>query len=309
MKRFRSLFAVGFLILVCCLAYDYFDRSPLANFPRAGAVLSSRQIDSKLKKAEQKLEKTPNDLRALVDKGVYCYFKGPDHIADALNAFNSAWQLGALDMRIFYFSGILYENLSLFEEAQRQYERFLRHEPSDREIQLRLARLLFRMGKWDEAIDAYQELASDNPKDVTALVNCGLAYGKRLEELKRDKKKANEQEPGDLQVYVQEGIRCLESASRLQADLPEGIYLALAKLYQENGNFEKVISACQSEIQKSTGAAESLQILGNAYEKLNQQDKALETYVRLSELSPRNNAVQSKIRSLKRQINKKNPKS
>lgn len=305
MKRSRRFLTPFFLVFLLLLSVYYYAQNIRIFFPRAGTLIPEKKLNSKLKRIEQKLEKNPGDLKALVDKGVVCFFKGPSSMADALNALNTAWQFGALDKRIFYYSGILYENLSLFEESQRQYERFLRHEPDDREIQMRLARLLFRMEKWDEAVNVYQELIGKNPNDVTALINCGLAYAKRLDELKTGKKKLEEKEKEEMLICVQEGVHYLESASKIQKELPEGIYLTLAKLYQENGNFEKAVSACQYEIKKSTNAAEPLLILGNAYEKLNQQENALETYNQLSGLLPRNNTVQSKIRSLKKQLKKK----
>lgn len=244
-------------------------------------------------------------MKSLVDKGVIYFMKGPAFISDSLNAFNAAWQSGALDKRIFYYSGILYENLSLFEEAQRQYERFLRHERGDREIRLRLARLFFREGKWDDAISSYQEIAGENQKDVTALINCGLAYAKKFDAMIQEKKKVADKENEEISACIQEGIYYLESASKIQTDLPEGVYLALAKLYWKKEDFEKTVSACNAELKISTNTIEPLQILGNVYEKLNQKENALETYTTLSEKMPQNNSYKSKIKILKKQLQKK----
>lgn len=297
---------LAILIAIPVVVYFYNQKDPHSFFPRSGnSKLSEKQLDSRLKTIEDELVKNPNNLKLLVDRGTIYFLKGPDHYSDALNNLNAAWQAGALDKRIFYYSGILYENLSMFEEAEKQYERFLRHEPEDREIRLRLARLLFRTGKWEESISAYQRFLEKDPKDVMALINCGLAYEKRMETFQTGKKRLSEKEQQDKKSYTEQGIRYLESAVQLEPNLPEGVYLTLAKLYLEKQDLDKSADACKKELEKSPDSIETLQLLAQINEKMNLKEQALEIYAKLSEKLPQNRLYRSKVNALKRQLKRR----
>lgn len=287
-------------MLVSLVYLDYQDRQLF--FPRAGKNPGSeKSLIRRLKKAEEYLSNHPGDLKSLADRGVIYYHMGPEHYADSLNSFNSAWRAGAFDRRIFYFSGILYEDLSLFEEAKKQYERFLKHEPGDREVHLRLSRLLFRMEQWDESIESYKALVGKNGKDVTSLTNLGLAHQKRSEIILK-KKKISEEEKALVQADVIQAVDYFERASKIEPSLPEEIYLTLAKLYFYKEDWKNAALVCESEFQKDPGQKEILKILSLSYEKMNQKDKALEICTKWLEIEPQNSALKQKIRSLKSQL-------
>ena len=297
----RKLAALALVVLAVGAFYVRSQKNDLF-FPRlTDRPPSPQSLESRLKRADARLAKNPNDLESVVDRGVIYFHMGPEHYADALNAFNAAWQAGVFDHRIFYYSGILYENLSFFDEAQRQYERFLRHEPGDREIRLRLARLLFRMGKWDDAVARYQEFLQENDKDVTAMVNCGLAYEKKIELAKASKTKLSAEDKSKLENERDQAIAYLENAAKLQTDLPEGVYGALAKLQAEAGNWSGAAVSCEAELRKTPDQPEFLELLAQADEKTNQPQKALEAYGRLAQKKP-TAALNRKIRTLKKQL-------
>lgn len=275
-------------------------------FPRLGEdPPKTRALESKLKKTDERLALNPNDLQALVDRGVAYFFMGRDHHADALNAFNAAWQAGALDRRIFYYSGVVYEDLTLYEEAQRQYERFLRHEPQDRQIKMRLARLLFKMGKWEDSLARYQDYIQENEKDATSILNCGLAYYKKIEMDLQANKKPTPQDNEAVRTDAGKALEYLEKAARIAPQLPEGIHLSMAKLYNLRQDWERAALSAEAELAVSTAAAAPLKILANASEQLNRPDKALDAYSKLSQLEPRNPAWNRKTRSLKKLLAKK----
>lgn len=297
----RKLAALTLAALVAGGIY-YRTRKNEVFFPRlTDKPPSPQSLEGRLKRADERLAKDPDDLQTVVDRGVVYFEMGPDHYADALNAFNAAWQAGVFDERIFYYSGILYENLSFFDEAQRQYERFLRHEPDDREIRLRLARLLFRMGKWDDAVARYQEFLQENDKDVTALINCGLAEQKKIELASGPKVRLSADDRAKLESERDQAISYLENAAKLQPDLPAGVYGALAKLQAAQGNWPGAAASCEAELRKSPDDAEILAILAQADEKTNQPQKALEAYGRLAQKKP-TAALNRKIRALKKQL-------
>lgn len=310
-------FLLALLLIVLLLSLtDKFSNDDFF-FPRLGERSPSQEsLPARLKKSEERFAQNPDDLKALVDRGVIYFLMGTEHTADALNAFNAAWRAGAFDKRIFYYSGILYENLSLFTESEKQYERFLKHEPGDREIRLRLARLLFRMGKWDDSISHYQKFIRENPNDTTALINLGLSYQKRYElksqqkaspqqsqSSRKTKSKATEEKPKEV-PDINAAINYLEQAKSLQPNLPEGIYASLAKLYLEKGDWEKSVAACESELKMNPNQTEALKLLTAAYENANQKEKALEIYLKLLEKDPQNKSFKQKVKALKSQLKK-----
>jgi tetratricopeptide (TPR) repeat protein len=298
----RNFVLLALLIVAGAVFYARTNRSAPSFFPRVSdSAPSAKTLESKLKRAEARISKNPDDLEAVVDRGVAYYHMGPEHYADALNSFNAAWQAGAFDHRIFYYSGILYENMSFFDEAQRQYERFLHHEPGDREIRLRLARLLFRMGKWDDAVARYQEFLQENDKDVTALINCGLALQKKIELSAAPGRRPTPEEQSKIDGDRTQAIAYLENAAKLQPDLPEGVYGTLARLQSAANQWPGAVSSFEAELKKSPDQPELLDLLGQAYEKNNQADKALDAYNRLAQKKPTANLTR-KIKALKKQL-------
>ena len=198
--------------------------------------------------------------------------------------------------------------MSLFNEAQKQYERFLNHEPNDYEIKMRLARLLFRMNLWEESVQKYKELLQTTPQDATSLINCGLAIQNQYDTLKKDKKT----NPADLKNLRQDGISYFEKAIQTQAEMPKGLYLGLAKFYLDSENFDPALAAAEKEwsVEKelplNAQNSEVLLTVAMAHEKLDHKEKALDFYMQLLKINPAaGNKIQSKIRILKKQLNVK----
>lgn len=270
-RKRRTLFAV--LALLSASVYLY-TRSREPFFPRLSATgISPRKLENILKRTDDALEKNPADISALVDRGVAHFHMGPEYYDESHDELSEAWRNGAFDERIFYYLGILYENLSVFEEAEKQYRRFLNHEPEDHEIRLRLARLEFRLGNWEEAIEQYQKLARENPKDVTSVINLGLAYQSRYktESAKKGKDRKSNGEIGEL---LNQAVSNLESARALSPELSKGIYLALADAYASSGAWDKAVLAAEAEISKYPGETDkdAYGILAQAYKKLNRKE-------------------------------------
>jgi len=96
----------------------------------------------------------------------------------------------------------------------------------------------------------------------------------------------------------------LESASQIQAVLPQGVYGSLAQLYFEDGNWEKAVSACQSELKNTPATKEILKILAVSHEKLNQKEQALKVWNQLQAKDPQNAFLNRKIKQLKSQLKK-----
>jgi len=308
LKRTYRAAALGLLISLCAFVI-FRSRKPF--FPRlSDAPISESKLNNILLRSESALEKNPLDSTALVDRGVANFHMGmsnPDYYDDAFNSLTEARTRGAFDTRIFYYLGVLYENISVFDESEKQYRRFLNHHPKDREIRLRLARLDYRMGKWEESIDQYKLLLEENPEDVTTLINLGLANRLRYKseyKLNKRRKKKKRVSKDVLIKYLDEGIDYLERAQMLNPQSAEGVYLSLSRMYIAKKEWEKAVSSAQSEITQYPGEndvdAYTMQVI--AYRNLKKDVELLETYQKWIKLEPGNKRIKRKIKKLKKRL-------
>ena len=99
-----STFLVGLLVLAFLL-------------PRQRKKKTVQNLDSEIAAAQRDLKTNPQDLKALALLGT-CYFKkGPDFYPQGVNALEEARSLGSLDPDIFYYLGIMYQNLGFYPFA------------------------------------------------------------------------------------------------------------------------------------------------------------------------------------------------
>ena len=132
------------------------------------------QLITKIAGAQDRLRANPQDISALVELGTLLFEKGPDSFVESISALEEARDLGALDPRIFYCLGIMYQEEGLFPFALTEYKRFLRHYPEDKEVRMLAAKLYYRLGMIPEALGEYERLKFLDPKDPIVEENMGL---------------------------------------------------------------------------------------------------------------------------------------
>ena len=140
-----------------------------ADFPAPPALTG--QISA----AQERLKANPQDISALVELGTLQFEKGKDSYIEAIDALEEARDLGALDPRIFYCLGIMYQEEGLYPFALTEYKRFLRHYPEDKEVRMLAAKLYYRMGLFPEAVGEYERLKFQDPGDPLIEENLGLS--------------------------------------------------------------------------------------------------------------------------------------
>ncbi|MBI4423302.1 MAG: tetratricopeptide repeat protein [Elusimicrobia bacterium] len=179
-----ALGAVGLLALLG--AWWLAARAPARGaFPRSASELTAATLDGRLTAALERLQSDPDDLQGLVEAGTLNFLKGADHYRAAINQLETARRLGALDGRIFFYLGVMYQAEGLVPFAIAEYERFVRNFPDDREARLLLAKLLFQTGRYEDAAVHYQSMrAPRGPTDPVIEENLGLSLLalKRLDE-------------------------------------------------------------------------------------------------------------------------------
>ena len=139
------------------------------------------QLNAQISTAQDRLKANPQDISALVELGTLQFEKGKDSYVEAISDLEEARDLGALDPRIFYCLGIMYQEEGLYPFALTEYQRFLRHYPEDKEIRLLAAKLYYRMGLFPEAVGEYERLKFSSPSDPLVEENLGLSlWGAKL---------------------------------------------------------------------------------------------------------------------------------
>lgn len=101
----------------------------------------------------------------------------------AQNAFAALTQEGAFKFQSAYFIGVGHVKLKAFDKAIEQFNAITKMQPRDakeKEIRelayLSLGRVLFETGRFDEAIDKYQEISSESDSFPDSLYELAWAY-------------------------------------------------------------------------------------------------------------------------------------
>src|SRR4029079_9664924 len=123
------------------------------------------QLNSQISTAQDRLKANPQDISALVELGTLLFEKGKDSYVDAINDLEEALDLGALDPRIFYCLGIMYQEEGLYPFALTDYKDVMHHAPEDKEVRMLTAKLYYRMGLFNEAVGEYERLKFSDPSD------------------------------------------------------------------------------------------------------------------------------------------------
>ncbi len=139
------------------------------------------RLEEAIGESMQRLKENPQDIGALVELGMLQFQKGKEFYPDAINALEEARDLGALDSRVFYCLGLMYQEAGLPGFAVDEYRRYLRNHPDDKEIRMLLAKLLYQQGRYQEAVSEYERLKFHFPKDSLIEENLGLSlWGAKL---------------------------------------------------------------------------------------------------------------------------------
>ncbi|UPT72958.1 MAG: tetratricopeptide repeat protein [Elusimicrobiota bacterium] len=133
------------------------------------------QVATQIAAAQERLKADPEDIAALVELGTLKFEKGKEAYVEAIGDLEEARDLGALDPRVFYCLGIMYQETGLYPFALTEYKRFLRHYPEDKEVRMLTAKLYYRMGLFPEAVGQYERLKFSDPSDPLIEENLGLS--------------------------------------------------------------------------------------------------------------------------------------
>lgn len=254
--------------------------------PRRADVPPAK-IEARVAAAQEQLKENPQDLAALVELGTLLFQKGKDSYVDAMNALEEARELGALDPRIFYCLGVMYQEEGLLPFALSEYKRFLRHYPEDKEVRLLSAKLFYRMGLFPEAVGEYERLKYAHPDDPIVEENLGLSLR-----------------------AAKQGERARASFTQLREHGGEFARRAeyyLAELALEDGKFETAAGHF-ARLEPAKGLPQGLEegkvhaSMGMTLQKLNRLDEAKAAWEAALKAVPGDAKAQAALRELNRRI-------
>lgn len=246
------------------------------------------KLDAALAAAQQKLRENPQDIAALVEMGMLQFQKGRDYFPDAINALEEARDLGALDSRVFYCLGLMYQEAGLPAFAVDEYRRYLRNHSEDKEIRMLLAKLLYQQGRYPEAVSEYERLKFHFPKDSLIEENLGLSlWGAKLTERALESFAA-------LRAYGDDPLRRAE------------FYMGQIALEQMrvNGALEHLLRSLPPPGRELPGLAPEriYSALALVYQKLNQPEEARRSWEEVLRRSPADAKASAALKDLNRRF-------
>ncbi|MDD5686797.1 MAG: tetratricopeptide repeat protein [Elusimicrobia bacterium] len=255
MKKVLSyfLYVLIILILAVYLSRVYSNRND--EFIKSTAqYLPAEKLNKIILTTRTKIEENPEDIFSYIENGIANYQKGKEFYSEAINQLQKAQKLGAVDIRVPFYLGIMYDELSLTDKAFSCYEKFLRNRSKDVYIRMRYGNLYFRLNRYDSASEQYEIAAALEPKNQIAIINLALTYKAR-------------------DMY-DESIEKFKLASSLKAPLSPEILMKIAELYFVKKDFTNAGIYYKKVLEKKPDSAAALLELGETYLGLNQKEEA-----------------------------------
>ena len=206
--------------------------------------------------------------------------------------------------------GIIYLNKRLFDYAKDEFKIALNLAPNDFEILFEFGNFLYSISKNQEADRYYGEALEVEPKNVLALTFMGLnkLVLNELDEAHKYIMKAVEYEPNHEYVQFcvgrilfargeyEDAKRYLVRAVEQNPDIETQNTLALT--YFELGEYEHALNILKNIDSKRPKSISVMMEIAKCYEKLGQNDNALEYLDKVVEIFPDNEDAHEMIRKL-----------
>jgi Tfp pilus assembly protein PilF len=173
------------LFIVLAALYIVMARGNVAlpDFPRSSPdLIRSASAERRLAELASTLEAAPEDIKALEEAGRLKFQLGQQHYIAAIADLERARELGLADARSFYYLGVMYQSVGLYDFAAQEYRKFLSNFPDDAEVRMLLAKLYYAAEDFPGAVREYETLQRAGGKDPVLLENLALARWKNKQD-------------------------------------------------------------------------------------------------------------------------------
>ncbi|HEX4748423.1 MAG TPA: tetratricopeptide repeat protein [Bryobacteraceae bacterium] len=177
-----------------------------------------------------------------------------------------------------------YEQMKEYSLAADALKKAIALDPTHLEWNGQLAQYEALAGRYDEALQTYQELAEANPQDATAYLGMAQIYieQQKFADAHKMLDKAKEIEPDNVEAKYNE-VQLLEQEGRTSEAI-----VALNALLESTAR--RTYDAAQRDVR-----ARMLEKLGALYEKDGQYDKAVDTFQEMATVDPEKGARASAL--------------
>ncbi|MGB9720993.1 MAG: tetratricopeptide repeat protein [bacterium] len=233
-----------------------------------------------LEEAQQAIEEAIEINPDFIELWVYAGFIALDKrdYPSARYYFTEAAYRNADMAQIYYLLGAISEMDSAFVDAYYYYKKTIKINPSSISGLAALANLCDRLGKKDEAFRTFEKIIQIDSTDANALNYVGYTYAEKAESL-------------DYALDLIERALSIE---------PNNGYIIDSRgwVYYQQGDYESAFI----DLRKANELVEDaviLEHLGDVYVKLNEIERAIETYKKVLNLDPKNKKVKAKLSNLR----------
>jgi tetratricopeptide (TPR) repeat protein len=244
------------------------------------------------------LEIDPNNTETLVNQAqAYFYLGKPDKAIAILNK--------ALSIKSDYLPAL--RGVAKFSRATKKYldsmkayEKILKLQPNNLQALSGIADLYHQMGYYWQAIDSFNKILEKYPNFVPARIGIGMAYQKLalFEKAKESYLEALSKEPQNKvpQVYLkqiklpnEDKVEQIKALEKMIIEDPgsSDLYLALISLYDSIGSRNRFLGSVYRLLAIDPNNIEGIRILAMYYENAGKYPDAVQYYLRLADLSPK----------------------
>lgn len=216
--------------------------------------LSEGEARSEVNSTKSHLGSNPEDFNAWSRLAIAYFNVGPDAYAEGLNALNKARSLGATSETLFYYAGVMYDQLGIVDYAVSELEKFNRHFPDHYETQVRLGNLYVRQKAFDKAEALYAKVMDRHPKDPTLLFNMAMVHREKAQ--------------------YDQALLVLEELEKVSGKLPEGGEFQRGEVLRLKGDDDSAITRYKMELEKFPRFLPALQALESLARKRNAWSEA-----------------------------------
>lgn len=291
-KDKTRLIAIGIFIIISVMISGCYGKmyNTIGDFKQeeSNKLYKEKKYDEAIKSVDSFLEKYPNNKKAISQKAYILIGSGKND--EGLVLLTNLYEDGIKDSTILNNISWAYNNLHMYEMANKYIDVCLKTYSGDEEEYVNKGNALYGLKKYDDAITYYDKALEKNPDYSFALYGKALSlynskdysgclvYFKKYVEAGGDNKSVNN--------YIQNAYlkqndfngAINEFNNQIKKD-PDNLslYISLGSIYEKQGDFDKAINCYDTVINKKNDYAEAYYNKGACFAKLGKKDEACES--------------------------------
>jgi tetratricopeptide (TPR) repeat protein len=229
--------ALGLILVMAALAATVSAQTLENFFSQAKQLEERNDYDGAIKVYRQAVHAFPDQPEAFKRLGIV--YQTELKFAESIEAFESALRIDSQYPEANFYLGVSCLGLNDYDKALDYFNRELKAHPDSRRARLYAAKALLALGREGEAVEQYQTLAQQNPKDARVWFELASLYRslaqhafQQLENVDPDSSLLDvlRAEANADELRYDDAIGLYQKALKKQPDFP-GLHFALGDIY------------------------------------------------------------------------------